>query len=245
MTVWCSASAYLARDFTPALEMECDALRLVQRRLGLESQELMVPPYRSPEAGAEVSALLADRAHGPEADVRLSFMIELPSNAIEADRSNDAMDLRGGSIGSNGPVPTVHAVGRDDLESYRHAVNAPSPAVQRMIADAISPHRRGGLEIGICGQAPGDHRDVIPAFLVRCGISSISVTANTALDARLAVAKAEADVAGRAAPPARSAGEGARGPLAHFGRGRSPSFTATAFSARSLSTSSWTSVPGA
>ena len=62
-----------------------------------------------------------------------------------------------------------------------------------MIADAITAYRQRGLEIGICGQAPSDHPDEIPAFLVQCGISSISVTPDTALDVRLAVAQAEAD----------------------------------------------------
>jgi len=120
-------------------------------------------------------------------------MIELPSNVIEADRFIDAMALAGGSIGSNDLVQTVYAVSRDDLEGYRHAVDARSPAVQSMIADAISAYRRRGLEIGICGQAPSDHPDEIPEFLVRCGISSISVTPDTALDVRLAVARAEAE----------------------------------------------------
>jgi pyruvate,water dikinase len=114
------------------------------------------------------------------------------------------MDLSGGSIGSNDLVQTVYAVSRDDLEGYRHAVDARSPAVQRMIADAISAYRRRGLEIGICGQAPSDHPDEIPAFLVRCGISSISVTPDTALDVRLAVAKAEAEARGEGGEHPRS-----------------------------------------
>ncbi len=193
MIAWRGASRYVDPDFTPAFEMECDALRLVKRRLGLENLELMVPFCRSPEEGAEVSELLADRGLGPEADVRLFLMIELPSNVIEADRFIDAMALTGGSIGSNDLVQTVYAVSRDDLEGYRHAVDARSPAVQSMIADAISAYRRRGLEIGICGQAPSDHPDEIPEFLVRCGISSISVTPDTALDVRLAVARAEAE----------------------------------------------------
>jgi pyruvate,water dikinase len=204
MIAWRGASRYVDPDFTPAFEMECDALRLVKRRLGLENLELMVPFCRSPEEGAEVSGLLADRGLGAEADVRLSLMIELPSNVIEADRFIDAMDLSGGSIGSNDLVQTVYAVSRDDLEGYRHAVDARSPAVQRMIADAISAYRRRGLEIGICGQAPSDHPDEIPAFLVRCGISSISVTPDTALDVRLAVAKAEAEARGEGGEHPRS-----------------------------------------
>ena len=60
-----------------------------------------------------------------------------------------------------------------------------------MIRDAVATFRKRGLEIGICGQAPSDHPDEIPAFLVECGITSISVTPDTALAVRVAVAAAE------------------------------------------------------
>ena len=193
MIAWRGASRYVDPDFLPAFEMECDALRLVQRRLGLDNLELMVPFCRSPEEGAAVSQLLADRGLGPEAGVKLFLMIELPSNVIEADRFIDSMGLAGGSIGSNDLVQTVYAVSRDDLEGYAHPVDARSPAVKTMIENAVRTFRERGLEIGICGQAPSDHPDEVPPFLVECGISSISVTPDTALQARVAVARAEAE----------------------------------------------------
>ena len=51
---WRGASRYVDPDFLPAFEMECDALRLVKRRLGLDNLELMVPFCRTPEEGAAV-----------------------------------------------------------------------------------------------------------------------------------------------------------------------------------------------
>jgi hypothetical protein len=51
-----------------------------------------------------------------------------------------------------------------------------------------------GFEIGICGQAPSDHPDEVPPFLVEQGFASISVTPDTVVRARLAVMKAEADL---------------------------------------------------
>jgi pyruvate, water dikinase len=198
MIAWRGASRYVDPKFLPAFEMECDALRLVKRRLGLDNLQLMVPFCRTPEEGEAVRGLLRDRGLGKEAGVPLFLMIELPSNVIEAERFMDAMQLDGGSIGSNDLVQTVYAVSRDDLEGYRHPVDARSPAVQIMIRQAVQAFRERGLEIGICGQAPSDHPDEIPAFLVDCGITSISVTPDTALDVRLAVAKAEEARRGRA-----------------------------------------------
>ncbi|MEC7232733.1 MAG: PEP/pyruvate-binding domain-containing protein, partial [Planctomycetota bacterium] len=192
MIAWRGASRYVDPDFLPAFEMECDALRFVKRRLGLDNLELMVPFCRTPEEGAVVQQLLSDRGLGPEAGVKLFLMIELPSNVIEADRFIDSMALDGGSIGSNDLVQTVYAVSRDDLEGYRHPVDARSPAVKSMIREAVTRFTSRGLEIGICGQAPSDHPEEVPPFLVDCGISSISVTPDTALQARVAVARAEA-----------------------------------------------------
>ena len=194
MIAWRGASRYVDPSFLPAFEMECDALRSVGRRLGLDNLQLMVPFCRSAEEGEEVRGLLADRGLGEEAGVPLFLMIELPSNVIDADEFIDAMRLDGGSIGSNDLVQTVYAVSRDDLENYSFPVDARSPAVKRMIRNAVETFRGRGLEIGICGQAPSDHPDEVPPFLVECGITSISVTPDTAVRARMAVAKAEEDL---------------------------------------------------
>lgn len=191
MIAWRGASRYNDPTFLPAFEMECDALRQVGRQLGCDNLQLMVPFCRTPEEGAATKRLLEDRGLGSEADVPLFLMIELPSNVIEADEFIDAMDLTGGSIGSNDLVQTVYAVSRDDLENYRHPVDARSSAVKTMTRHAIEVFRRRGLEIGICGQAPSDFPEEVPAFLVDCGITSISVTPDTAVAVRLAVARAE------------------------------------------------------
>jgi len=48
--------------------------------------------------------------------------------------------------------------------------------------------------MGICGQAPSDYPEEVPAFLVKSGITSISVTPDTLLKVRMAVAEAEAEL---------------------------------------------------
>jgi pyruvate,water dikinase len=88
-------------------------------------------------------------------------------------------------------VQTVYAVSRDDLEGYQHPVDARSPAVKTMIRHAVEKFTNAGLEIGICGQAPSDHPEEFPAFLVDCGITSISVTPDTVMAVRMSVAEAE------------------------------------------------------
>jgi len=210
MIAWRGASRYVDPIFLPAFEMECDALRLVRARLGLDNLELMVPFCRSPEEGRAVKGLLEDRGLGDEAGVPLFLMVELPSNVILANDFINEMGLTGGSIGSNDLVQTVYAVSRDDLEGYQHPVDARSPGVQIMIRQAVEVFRKHGLEIGICGQAPSDHPDEIPAFLVECGINSMSVTPDTAIAVRLAVAKAEREKRDSEAEAARKS-DGTKG----------------------------------
>ncbi len=195
MIAWRGASRYVDPAFRPAFDMECDALRFVRQQIGLDNLQIMVPFCRSPEEGREVVQLLDQRGLSPLAGVPLFLMVELPSNVVEAERFIDEMDLAGGSIGSNDLVQTVYAVSRDDLEQYGHPVDARSPAVREMIRMAVERFRSREKEIGICGQAPSDHPDEVPAFLVECGIDSISVTPDTLLRVRMAVARAEGKVA--------------------------------------------------
>lgn len=192
MIAWRGASRYVDPRFVEAFRMECEALRFVRREMGLDNLQLMVPFCRTPEEGREVAALLRAEGVDREHQVPLFLMIELPSNVVEARRFIDEMVLDGGSIGSNDLVQTVYAVSRDDLEHYSHPVDARSPAVKVLMAQAIATFREAGVEIGICGQAPSDHPDEVPPFLVDQGISSISVTPDTALRVRVAVAEAEA-----------------------------------------------------
>ncbi len=192
MIAWRGASRYIDPRFLPAFDMECDALRAVRQEMGLDNLQLMVPFCRSPEEGAQVVRQLDQRGLSPQAGVPLYLMVELPANVVDAERFIDAMELTGGSIGTNDLVQTVYAVSRDDLEHYAHPVDARSPAVKTMIRQAVATFREKDLEIGICGQAPSDHPTEVPRFLVECGISSISVTPDTLLAVRVAVAEAEA-----------------------------------------------------
>jgi pyruvate,water dikinase len=191
MIAWRGASRYIDPRFLPAFDMECDALRYVRQRIGLDNLQLMVPFCRSPEEGKEVVQLLDQRGLSPQAGVPLFLMVELPSNVLDAERFIDEMQLTGGSIGSNDLVQTVYALSRDDLEDYAHPMDARSPAVKTLIRQAVSTFTDRSLEVGICGQAPSDYPDEVPPFLVDCGITSISVTPDTLLRVRLAVAKAE------------------------------------------------------
>lgn len=196
MIGWRGASRYTDPLFEPAFQLELAALADVRSGLGLDNLQLMVPFCRSPEEGIGVVELLDHHGLGPSGGTPLFLMVEIPSNVLEAEAFIDAMSLSGGSIGSNDLVQTVYAVSRDDLEGYAHPPDARSPAVRTMIREAVERFGVRGVEIGICGQAPSDHPDEIPPFLVECGISSISVTPDTFFRVKRAVQRAEAKARG-------------------------------------------------
>lgn len=204
MIAWRGASRYVDPHFGEAFRLECEALRFVRREMGLDNLQIMVPFCRTPEEGKAVVDVLRREGLDRDHEVPLFLMVEIPSNVVEARRFIAEMDLDGGSIGSNDLVQTVYAVSRDDLEHYSHPVDARSSAVQTMIKVAIREFKAAGSEIGICGQAPSDYPDEIPAFLVRAGIDSISVTPDTVLAVRLAVARAEAATRAEAAARAEA-----------------------------------------
>ena len=191
MIAWRGASRYLDDKFRPAFEMELAAMKSVKNDYGLDNLQLMVPFCRTPEEGERVRELLDEHGLGPSSGTDLFVMVELPSNVIEADRFIEMMELSGGSIGSNDLVQTVYAVSRDDLEGYQNPIDARSPAVKSMIREIVRKFNERGLEIGICGQAPSDFPDEFPPFLIDCGITSISVTPDTAIAVRGTVAEAE------------------------------------------------------
>ena len=191
MIGWRGAARYLDPRFTPAFDMELRALRAVRDELGLDNLQIMVPFCRSPEEGSNVVEHLEAAGLGPDSGVPLFLMVEIPSNVLEGEEFIRTMKLAGASIGSNDLVQTVYAVSRDDLEGYTPSVDARSPSVRRLIRHAVKVFSAQGVEVGICGQAPSDHPDEIPPFLVEAGIDSISVTPDTFYRVREAVRKAE------------------------------------------------------
>ncbi len=192
MIGWRGAARYVDARFAPAFDLELRALEHVRYTMGMDNLQVMVPFCRTPAEGREVIRLLEARKLDPASGVPLFLMVEIPSNVLEAEAFIDEMSLSGGSIGSNDLVQTVYALSRDDLEGYQNPPDARSPGVQTLIREAVRRFRDRGIEIGICGQAPSDHPEEIPAFLVECGISSISVTPDTFFRVHQAVRKAEA-----------------------------------------------------
>ena len=188
MIGWRGASRYYDKSFRPAFELECRALRIARNDVGLTNIKVMVPFCRTPEEGKKVVATMKEFGLVQGQDgLELYVMCEIPSNVILADRFAQIFD--GFSIGSNDLTQLALGLDRDS-SLVAHIYDERNEAVKRLIAQVIKVAKEKGRKIGICGQAPSDFPD-FAEFLVECGIDSISLTPDTVIKTRLAIASKE------------------------------------------------------
>jgi pyruvate,water dikinase len=188
MIGWRGASRYYDKRFKPAFELECKAILKARQEMGLTNIKVMIPFCRTPEEGREVIDILNKfgLVQGKD-ELEVYMMAEIPSNVIMADEFAKIFD--GFSIGSNDLTQLTLGLDRDS-ELVSHIYSERSEPVKRMIRQIITEAKKSSKKVGICGQAPSDFPD-FTAFLVECGIDSISLNPDTAIKTALVIADAE------------------------------------------------------
>ncbi|MGZ5095671.1 MAG: phosphoenolpyruvate synthase, partial [Burkholderiales bacterium] len=191
MLGWRGASRYYSEGYREGFALECRALKRAREEIGLTNIVVMVPFCRSPEEADRVLVEMA--AHGlvrGEDGLEIYVMCEIPSNVILAGQFARRFD--GFSIGSNDLTQLVLGVDRDNA-TLKELFDERNAAVTDAIATLLGRARLYGAKTGICGQAPSDHPE-FARFLVEHGIDSISVTPDSFLAVKGAVAEAETHV---------------------------------------------------
>jgi pyruvate, water dikinase len=179
------ASRYVSAEFGEAFAMECEALKFVRDRMGLNNVEIMVPFVRTLGQAKAVIGMLADRglkraADGGTDDLRIIMMCEVPSNAILAEQFLEHFD--GMSIGSNDLTQLTLGLDRDSgMELLAKDFDERDPAVKALISRAIKACVSAGKYVGICGQGPSDHPDFAD-WLADEGIVSISLNPDSVVE---------------------------------------------------------------
>ncbi len=185
------ASRYYDPRYADGFALECAALLRVRNDMGLSNVKIMIPFCRTVAEGRRVIEAMA--SHGlyrGRNGLEIYAMCELPSNVMSADAFLSVFD--GFSIGSNDLTQLVLGIDRDS-GTVAHLFDERDDAVRGMIAQAIAAAHRAGKPIGICGQAPSDYPD-FAAWLVREGITSISLNPDAVATMRLIVARVEAEM---------------------------------------------------
>jgi pyruvate, water dikinase len=182
------ASRYYHEKFRDAFRLECEAIKRVRNEIGLKNLVVMVPFCRTLDEADKVLHLLADsglvRGRG---GLEIYMMCEIPSNVVLAEKFAERFD--GFSIGSNDLTQLVLGVDRDSAE-LAQLFDERNEAVKRVIQEVIRAAHKKDCKVSICGEAPSNYPEVA-AFLVKCGIDSISINPDRFVETKKIVAKAE------------------------------------------------------
>jgi len=179
------AARYVAPDFRPCFDLECQAMKRVRDDMGMTNVQLMIPFVRTvAEAEAVVVALGENGLERGANDLKLIMMCELPSNPLLAEQFLEHFD--GFSIGSNDLTQLTLGLDRDS-GLVAASFDERNPAVLALIDMAIKACQAQGKYVGICGQGPSDHPD-LARWLLERGISSISLNPDTVVDTWLFLA---------------------------------------------------------
>ena len=191
MLGWRGASRYCHDGYRAGFALECEAIRRVRDKIGLVNVKLMVPFCRTiGEADSVLEELSSHNLKRGENGLEIYVMAEIPSNVLLAEAFAKRFD--GFSIGSNDLTQLTLGVDRDSA-LLASVFDERNDAVKASIVDLLQRATRTGTPVGICGQAPSDYPDFVQ-FLVKNGVTSISVSPESFLNVKNAVAAIEAEM---------------------------------------------------
>ena len=182
------AARYYSPRYREGFALECRAIERLRTRMGFSNVIVMIPFCRSTGEADRVLQVMAENGlERGKGGLKVFVMCEIPSNVILA--AEFAKRFDGFSIGSNDLTQLTLGVDRDSGE-LAELFDEQDAAVKWMISNVITEARKAGAKIGLCGQAPSDHPE-FAAFLVECGIDSISVSPDSFIAVKRQVAEAE------------------------------------------------------
>lgn len=173
------ASRYYNDLYKDGFQLECEAIKMVRKEMGLTNVKVMIPFCRTVEEGKKVIEVMQTNGLDRNADPMLEIyvMAEIPSNVLQAEEFAELFD--GFSIGSNDLTQLTLGIDRDSA-LVANLFNEQNKSAKTMIAMMIDRARKSGTKIGLCGQAPSDFPE-FAQFLVERGINSISFNADALL----------------------------------------------------------------
>ncbi|WP_233839077.1 phosphoenolpyruvate synthase [Paraburkholderia sp. ZP32-5] len=190
------ASRYYSPRYRDGFALECRAIRRLREEMGLRNVVVMIPFCRTVcEADQVLEVMAQNGLRRGQAGLEVYVMCEIPSNVILA--REFALRFDGFSIGSNDLTQLTLGVDRDSAD-LAQLFDEQDEAVKWMVRRVIAQAHGAGAKVGLCGQAPSDHPK-FAAFLVDCGIDSISVSPDSFIAVKREIAAAEARLASRTA----------------------------------------------
>ena len=188
MLGWRGASRYYDDRYRAGFALECQAMQRVRNEIGLTNVKLMIPFCRTPdEADKVIAELDANGLQRGQNGLEIYVMAEIPSNVLLAEAFAKRFD--GFSIGSNDLTQLVLGIDRDS-DRLQALFDERNDAVKSIITSLLKQANELDIPVGICGEAPSNYPE-FAQFLVEQGITSISVSPDSFLTTKVAVARAE------------------------------------------------------
>jgi pyruvate, water dikinase len=189
MIGWRGCSRYISPVYKPAFLCELEAIHRVRTEMGLKNAMVMLPFVRNTWELEEIAEMMREKGLRRSRDFQLYLMAEVPSTVLLAREFSKHCD--GFSIGSNDLTQLVLGADRDSETLGRMGYfDERDPAVLRAIELLIEGAHEEGRTVGICGQGPSVYPE-FAEFLVRKGIDSISLNADTVVTTIRTIASLE------------------------------------------------------
>jgi pyruvate,water dikinase len=189
MIGWRGCSRYISPIYKPAFLCELEAIQKVRVEKGLKNAMVMLPFVRNTWELEEIAGMMREKGLKRSRDFQLYLMAEVPSTVLLAREFSQHCD--GFSIGSNDLTQLVLGADRDSETLGRMGYfDERDPAVKRAIELLIEGAHAEGRTVGICGQGPSVYPE-FAEFLVRQGIDSISLNADTVVSTIRTIASLE------------------------------------------------------
>lgn len=189
MIGWRGCSRYISPVYKPAFLLELEAIQQVRTEKGLKNAHVMLPFVRNTWELEQIIEMMREKGLRRSRDFQLYLMAEVPSTVLLAREFSKYCD--GFSIGSNDLTQLVLGADRDSETLGRMGYfDERDPAVLRAIELLLEGAHAEGRTVGICGQGPSVYPE-FAEFLVRKGIDSISLNADTVLSTIRTIASLE------------------------------------------------------
>jgi pyruvate,water dikinase len=189
MIGWRGCSRYISPIYQPAFLCELEAIQRVRTEKGLKNAHVMLPFVRNTWELEQIAELMRSKGLKRHRDFLLYLMAEVPSTVLMAREFSKHCD--GFSIGSNDLTQLVLGADRDSETLGRMGYfDERDPAVLKAVEMLIEGAHAEGRTVGICGQGPSVYPE-FAEFLVRKGIDSISLNADTVLTTMRTIASLE------------------------------------------------------
>jgi pyruvate, water dikinase len=189
MIGWRGCSRYVSDSYRGAFLAELKAIKKARDEMGLRNVWVMLPFVRTVDEVKQIEGMMNSVGLYRGNDFKLYLMAEVPVIVFMAEEFAEVCD--GFSIGSNDLTQLTMGADRDsDILGRMGYFDERYPAIKRAIAHLIKHAHAKGVPVGICGQAPSVYPEFCE-FLVRAGIDSISLNADTVVKTISFVAAAE------------------------------------------------------